>query len=192
MLYRNIILNDENDPIYQIGDRYPDAEHAIGIVFETSNGGRNGKIVSLDEPDNKLPWSLKETANTGATNAFNGMVNMHTITQRSNWKTNYSVFEWVHGKNDSNTDYSDPDAKGIWYLPAIDELEALYLVYNEDREGFNTLLTNAQGVILSSSWYWSSSESLNVFALSVNFDNGFRTTQFKIYYQTRVRCVSAF
>ena len=180
---------------YQIGDSYPDAENPIGIVFETSNGGRNGKIVSLYEPDKMLTWST-ETVNTGATDALNGRKNMNAIAEYiaandQKW-SNFPAFERVHDKNEETTDYSDPDAKGIWYLPAMDELKSLYLVYNEDRGGFNTSLTAARGVKLSSASYWSSSENVNASAWYVNFNDGYRDYANKDYIQYSVRCVSAF
>ena len=173
---------------YQIGDPYPDVENPIGIVFETSNGGRDGKIVSLDET--QLKWSQGQTI-TEATDALNGMANMHTITQISDWENKYPAFAWVHGKNDATTDYSDPDAKGIWYLPAIDELTSLFLVYNRDREGFNASLTTAGGALLSEVRYWSSLEDYNYLAWGITFDFGERSTYFKEYHYM-VRCVSAF
>ena len=192
MLYRDIILNDKNVPIYQVGDPYPDAENPIGIVFETSNGGRDGKIVSLDET--QLKWSEKLIV-TGATDPLNGRKNMNTIatyiaSNSETWSV-YPAFAWVHGKNDATTDYSDPDAKGVWYLPAIDELDVLFLVYNKDRESFNGSLTTAGGVLLSNPRYWSSSEATSGGAWFVPFGSGFRITTGKNV-QGRVRCVSAF
>ena len=46
--------SDGCDSIYQVGDYY-NRNGNKGVVFEISNGGRNGKILSLDEK--KCNWS---------------------------------------------------------------------------------------------------------------------------------------
>jgi hypothetical protein len=42
--------SDGSDDVYQLGDYY-NLNGNVGVVFEISNGGRNGKILSLDETD---------------------------------------------------------------------------------------------------------------------------------------------
>ena len=46
--------SDGRDGIYQVGDYY-NRDFNKGIVFDVTNGGRNGKILSLDET--KCKWS---------------------------------------------------------------------------------------------------------------------------------------
>ena len=46
--------SDGRDGIYQVGDYY-NRDFNKGIVFDVTNGGRNGKILSLDETN--CSWS---------------------------------------------------------------------------------------------------------------------------------------
>ena len=47
--------SDGSDDVYQLGDYY-NRNGNKGVVFEISNGGRNGKILSLDEKM-RCKWS---------------------------------------------------------------------------------------------------------------------------------------
>ena len=90
--------------------------------------------------------------------------------------------------NDANEDYSDTDTKGVWYLPARDELTTLY----NAKAAVNTGLTSAGGTTLSDVWYWSSSEDGSHYAYVVFFSNGGTYAGPKSRDDNRARCVFAF
>ena len=97
---------------YKIGDYYNDGTKE-GIVYEVYDGGKHGKIVSLDEATAK--WCVRALAHraTDATSSNNGVVNLTEIKNLSNWETNYPAFAWCASLGDG------------WYLPSKDELIAL-------------------------------------------------------------------
>ena len=111
-------------------------------------------------------WGLIRTA-TGATSATNGAANTATaVSAQGSLGTDYATLicaELVsHGFDD-------------WYLPARDELNALY----QNRAAIGTL---------SSQWYWSSTEEDLDDAWLQNFANGFSHAASKGLL-ARVRCV---
>lgn len=191
---------------YKVGDYYPDPTNsstAIGVVFwldpaawgYDSSGtptGYFGKIVGLQEKMS-VAWSSVYSI-TGATNTSNGRENMATIHTLANDFSGYPAFKWIHDEmNGGGTTnyYSNPNAKGVWYLPAIDELWALYQV----KATVNTGLTSAGGTVLDGCDYRSSSENDNATAWLINFVGGSTSDFDKIYAYSsiyRARCVLAF
>jgi outer membrane murein-binding lipoprotein Lpp len=148
------------EAVVAVGDVYPKEGPAIGVVYEVTDGGRHGKIVSLDEAN--VRWST-EYVKTGATNTEDGLANMATMAQYiADWSS-YPAFAWVHNKNGGTASYAS-GAKGVWYLPALDELGVLYNL----KSTINTALTNTGGTALSTGAYWSSSEHIFDQALVVD------------------------
>ncbi|MFT4168882.1 MAG: fimbrillin family protein [Dysgonomonas sp.] len=147
------------DHAYAVGDVYPHIGPAVGIVYTISDGGKHGKVLGLDEGTG-LNWN-DWAGNNGASNMTNGIPNMkamYDITSGGGWRP-FQAYEWVHNHNNSAETYSDSYAKGVWYLPAKDELSALYLAYDTfGKTAFNNRLTTARGTELGNNWYWSSSE----------------------------------
>lgn len=174
----------------------------IGIVYEVNADGRSGKIVSLDEPPANwsgtngaggLSWGPKGTQ-TDATSLTDGLQNMATIKNLSNDFSNYDAFRWVHERNPSDTDYSTATT-GVWYLPARDELKALYDSYGATsgigKENFNNKLTSAGGTAITQIYYTSSTEKNNDQFRSCTLSYGSltdaqKTTEFNI------RCIRRF
>ena len=118
---------------YKVGDIY-DENGKRGVVFEVSADGKHGKIVSLVE--DYLQWSKEFkgwTKEIGADSETNGAVNMAVVQRIPNWREKYPAFAWC------------ADLGEGWYLPAIDELEAIYNI----RKILN----------LRREFYWSSTES---------------------------------
>ncbi len=144
------------DHVYAVGDVYPHVGPVVGIVYEVSNGGRNGKVLSLDE-GNGLAWA-NHNGDPGADNMSSGINNMRDIAGYVN-KTSYGwedfpLFRWAHSRNNSKENYGDPDAKGVWYIPARDEGELLYEAYtNYGPTNFNNRLTGAGGAALGNGDY---------------------------------------
>ena len=145
--------------LFEIGDRYS-YKGKEGIVFAVSDGGPHGKIVSIDET--KCVWST-EKVTTGATDKNDGMKNLRTIQAIAGWHEKYPAFAWCADKGEG------------WYLPALNELKALY----------------ESGVLELDDWYWSSSEYDYFDAWDVYMYLGYtyRDSKSDYYY---VRAVSAF
>ncbi len=127
------------DGVYQIGDYY-NVNGKEGVVFEVSDGGRHGKIVSLDETDRN--WS---GANT-----------------------------WCRKKG------------ADWYLPAKDELKA---IFNSNSKIISTLAKYDAELIRW--YYWSSTEKGKFHALVIYMNDG-GTSYSNKSNRNSVRAVSAF
>lgn len=194
-----------------VGDYYYDDETysttldntktCIGIVYEVNADGKSGKIVGLtqNDPQKSHKWST-ENVETGATNTTDGRANMATIAAliansngSKSWDT-YPAFKWVavqNGKEEGGWDATNDK----WYLPAKDELSALYTAYNTyGKDNFNTKLTAANGTALSNVYYyWSSTEysSTNGWYMSFSSSGSGTGTSGKIQ-QCLVRCIRVF
>ena len=140
---------------YKVGDYYNDGQKQ-GIVFETWDSGRSGKIVSLTQGSLGMQelsaWGNSNSEITtfiGADNHTDGMANMKVVQSRPDWEKNYPVFKWC---NDLGTG---------WYLPAIDELvkitsdDALYQKINNTLQTIGKTPLHAKG---SKTLYISSTE----------------------------------
>lgn len=137
---------------YAIGDLYDDGERR-GVVFEVSQDGEHGKIVSLAE--DKKAWaggnivdkwigaSVASTLKTQANNFFDGAKNLHAIVAFTKWQEKFPAFAWCESLG-----------RG-WYLPAIDELKSLM----EHSAALNTTLKENEAKELNfDDCYWSSTE----------------------------------
>lgn len=112
---------------YAVGDVYPKDGTAMGIVYEIWNEGKNGKVVSLVEKQDR--WgnnSLDESTNgvTSIRNVDNGKEATKELIEKrmagGNFATDYVIFNWVYNTMNGG------DIDGVWYLPAKNELRALY------------------------------------------------------------------
>ena len=162
---------------YKVGDYYNE-NGKQGVVFEVSDGGRHGKIVSLDEAD--LRWCTDEQYYAGIalglTDEKNGKANTDKVMQRGD-KDQYPAFVWCRNKG------------ADWYLPAKDELEAIHNNKNE----INSTLAK-YGAQLANGLYWSSTEykdNPGFCAWYVSVGNGSTGYNIKLDYGY-VRAVSAF
>ena len=143
-----LALSADNKPTapskgYSIGDIVT-INGVKGIVFQTSP---SVKIVSAKMA--KLKWS-KEHQITEATDQDNGKANMAKIRAISDWQSKYPAFKWCADIGDG------------WYLPAINELNAIYnqkelinraLTANRMKEldsaGFSLLVSSTEGSYLA-------------------------------------------
>ena len=169
---------------YKVGDYY-NVNGKEGVVFEVSDGGRHGKIVSLDET--KAPWDsrieFKQTffgggklingIVAGANSKSDGKANTDKIMSRPDRKY-FEAFVWCREKGD------------VWYLPAVNELEAIY----KNKSAINSTLTEYGGAKLQDRGYWSSTEANEFCAWYVYMARGntYRSKDANRY----VRAVSAF
>ena len=169
---------------YKVGGYYNE-NGKQGVVFEVWDGGRHGKIVSLDEA--QLAWdshvkygffSSSGGSSTGVFNKRDGKANTDKVMQRGD-SDEYPAFVWCRNKG------------ADWYLPAVEELKTIY----KNKSKINTALVK-YGTKLKDKWlsdanYWSSTENDKFCAWHINMHNGI-TCKFgkdRYYY---VRAVSAF
>ena len=128
--------------IYEVGDYY-NCDGKQGVVFEVSDGGHHGKIVSLDET--YLGWctynQYYNNVTVGASNAIDGKNNTDLVMARSD-SDQYPAFDWCRDKGED------------WYLPAHGELQLL----GENLTAVNRTLAKYSTKISDS--YWSSTEYL--------------------------------
>ena len=130
---------------YKVGDYYNE-NGKQGVVFEVSDGGRHGKIVSLDEA--YLQWCTDKQSDKvialGLTNKSDGKANTDKVMQRSD-SDQYPAFVWCRNKG------------ADWYLPAINEVEAIC----NNKSAINSTLAK-YGAQFKGDWYWSSTEYENI------------------------------
>lgn len=173
---------DDIDPnhVYSVGDAYPYKGFSkTGVVFQISNGGKNGKITSLTcaYEDGTGIWG-PNNVKTDAVDKDNGRDNMEKVKALSPTFSDYLAFGWCAALGEA------------WYLPAINELAALY----DQRDIIDqTLATNGWQTIILTGLHWSSSEHETITgrAYGLYFHTGQITTSEK-YKDSYVRAVRAF
>lgn len=185
-----------------VGELYPDAKNPVGMIYLLLEGGKHGKVVSLDEfvwGDDAIygTWGKSNQGNEGARSFTDGKSNtrymIETYKDESNFMSNYRVFSWVSEKNGE-------DLNGAWYIPAAFELDELYyiltgnlytlpvdvnistssylnpVVYHDfsTKDHFDYILKSCGGTPFSygSYKYWSSTEYSPTAAWCVNFSDG--------------------
>lgn len=179
----NIDIN-ETLPPYQVGSYYNVGGYE-GVVFEVSDDGFHGKIVSLNQT--KAAWNTKVVydptyrvyvvgtgVTTGANNENDGMINTNIVMSRDD-NNMYPAFAWCRDMGDG------------WYMPVVDELLAIYANVNI----INATLHYHAASVITPTLYWSSTESDEFCAHLVRFESGKTTCSTKSgnYY---VRAVCAF
>lgn len=168
--------SSDDERYYSIGDFYDDGTKR-GVVFEVSEDGKHGKIVSLKEAE--LQWCTGEQWDkeilVGANSNRDGKTNTDVVMQRSDY-AEHPAFEWCREQGEE------------WYLPSIDELRSIYLVKGLVNK---TLTQNSYKEIRDYS-YWSSTEEDEFCAWSVDMGYGYTDNYDKYDGDNYVRAVSAF
>lgn len=168
-----------NCTTYKVGDYYNE-NGKKGIVFEVWDGGRHGKIVSLDET--KVAWDSRVKIKDGkwingtktyADRDSDGKDNTDKLMSRNDSQY-FLAAKWCRDKGAS------------WYLPANNELKAIY----KNKDKINNSLTKVGATTLSS-WHWSSTEDDEFSAWLVYMYDGYTYNYRKNYFNC-VRAVSAF
>ena len=129
-----------------------------GVVFQTTP---SVKLVSVTETTAK--WSTEEVV-TGATDTDNGRNNMSVIKAFTNWQTKYPAFAYCVDMGEG------------WYLPANNELKAIYAQKDTINATLSAIGMDRLGTNDTYSCLWSSSEQDNMYACGVDFhygDNGY-------------------
>lgn len=183
--------SDEPDPIlkpYNEGDFY-DVGRIRGVVFEISDDGLHGLVVSLDETS--VQWAA-QSGKTTAMSESDGAANQAAIEAIDGWQTKFPAFAWCASKNTLSS--------SGWFLPAYDQLKELYETWSVNKNGFNKTLTDNGGTpIVAASpddaYYWSSTdddtESGAPYAMAFMFSQGVADFPLKTDV-AKVRAVHAF
>ena len=141
-IYRNIIMG----VVYNIGDLYPDSENPMGMVYEITDWGLHGKIISLDEAQSSI-WG--RISPSYATNMDDGTINWQTIIAANPTLNKVPAFAWC-SRYGANWTWQ------LWYLPAYNELLAI----SKNARNISSYLQNISGAVpLKDNIYWSSTES---------------------------------
>ena len=165
---------------YNVGDYYNEGGKE-GVVFEVSDDGRHGKIVSLDEAEQ--PWCTQEQYSknivVGASSTTDGRANTDRVMARSDSEA-YPAFVWCRAMGRD------------WYLPAAEELKSLYNVIDRVDDA----LQRRGKRIVNKYRHWSSSENTSVYYVNhvtfVNMATGVAVDYNKPYNAACVRAVAKF
>lgn len=126
----NVNMEIDKNHVYKVGDAYPHVGFKKqGVVFEVSNDGKSGKILSLQRWP-KIAWSTDE-GQVSTNDHSNGRVNMAIVKNKDATFTNYPAFSKVNELNQEKT-YT-ANSKGIWYLPARLELDPIFTGDNKEK-----------------------------------------------------------
>ena len=171
----------ESVKCYQVGDYY-NRDGKQGVVFEVWNGGRNGKIVSLDQA--RKQWCTDSQYNkkiaTEAKSETDGKANTDRIMRRSD-SSQYPAFVWCRNKGND------------WYLPVGDELQTI----RRAKDKINNTMSKCGGESIRTtglSQYWTSTEyskdsKLCAWYHRMDEGNSYGSHKYNNFY---VRAVSAF
>lgn len=112
---------------YAVGDVYPKEGTPLGIVYEISNGGKSGKVVSLKEKQDRWGDNSKDESADGVEFILDidagKQATVNLIAKRrsaGNFANDYVIFYWLYNE------LNEADVDGAWYLPSKNELKALY------------------------------------------------------------------
>ncbi|MBR0336622.1 MAG: PEGA domain-containing protein [Alistipes sp.] len=159
---------------YKVGDYYNE-NGKEGVVFEVTDGGRHGKIVSMKESPTYMQWcsdSYEQKRLIGADSETDGAYNMSKVKAVSDWQSKYPAFKWCADLGDG------------WYLPAKEELRTIY----KNKPTIDAKLKHK----ITNNWYWSSTEDENyLYAYRFTMNLGLTSNNLKGY-GNYVRAVSAF
>ena len=142
-----------------------------GVVFQTSPQVKVVSVVTIESV-----WS-KNSATIGATNWDDGKANMEKVQHLANWQSDYPAFSWCAELGEG------------WYLPAINELDA---IYSQKEEIDKSLKANGSDKLdAKDRCLWSSTECYSSHAYDINLSYGFYSNYNKNN-QNAVRAVYSF
>ena len=155
------------DYLYKMYDPYPKYGTPVGIVVNTYNGGKNGRVISLK--DGLAKWAAL-SGKTESTDHYDGISNTMKIQALPDWKTLFPAFA------------SCAELGEGWYLPA---LEDAYYHLKDDVSNVNYYLRNIVGSDPIEGTYWTSTESsadkaYKLYIRTGNTDPVAKTTELKI------------
>ena len=126
----HIILDTEKEQnvTYNVYDPFPKYGKPVGMVIETYNDGKNGKIISLIDLKDS-PWAIKNYW-VDCVDIWDGITNKMKVQGQENWQETFPAFEQcsLYGER--------------WYLPAVDEA---YPFLFHDRYNINEHIVKIEG-----------------------------------------------
>ena len=157
-------LYDCGDTEIKVSQSCKDGDFAIGDMLEFNGvrgvvfyrSGDVTKIVSVEQ--GKSCWSTEYIA-IDATDKDNGRKNMAVVQAVESWESKYPAFAWCANLGEG------------WYLPAKNELYALYNAKSSVNEVLKANGYTAIGVDYNY-YYWSSTQSDNNNAYKLYFSTG--------------------
>ena len=156
----------------------------IGVVFVVNADGKSGKIVSLDSGI-YIAWSSEEVLIPGADSKTDGEANTAAITSYSGYSPGkYPAVAWCVAKN------TQAIAGINWYLPARDELAALYGTGGSVKNTVNQALAKVGGMTLGI-FLWTSTQLGYNGASFFNIESNYELNMGKTA-KDNVRAISAF
>lgn len=162
---------------YKVGDYYDDGVKQ-GVVFDVSDGGRHGKIVSLDQI--QLQWCTKEQYEkkivVGASSDSDGKANTDKVMACAD-STEYPAFKWCRVKGQE------------WYMPSAVELKILYQVKDTVNKTLQNISTEFEVIGI---FYLSSTEMNKLSAWGVHMLDGHINLDYKYSSFNYVRAVATF
>ena len=169
--YSNSSNYSSSGKTYKVGDLCT-INGVQGVVFEVDSSGRHGKVVSVKASGYDRAWALgaEQKKFIGATNEYDGEKNMAVVKQRSDWRNKYPAFAWC------------ADLGAGWYLPAKNELAAIYTNKNK----IEPYLSRKLDVYL-----WSSTETDEVYKEEYCPWNASATGNMSTYCKSRTNVVFA-
>ena len=137
---------------YALGDEY----NENGVKGQVICINDTIRYVGKDVGGTGTRWSLEKVA-TGATDKYDGRLNMAVIKKISGWKDLYPAFALCDALNTGSVTG--------WYLPAMYELNTIYSVGNSIRD-----------------WHWSSTEynASEAFRSYGNSSNNSKGNEYKV------------
>lgn len=164
-LVRLIVSKGLSPSIYQVG-QYVSIEDVLGVVY--FNDGSVVKAVTIDET--YASWGYDGTT-PGAHSSTDGASNTDKIVAKS------PAAQWCRAKGAS------------WYLPALDELKAVY----NNKSKLNATLSSPSvgGTQFRNHSYWSSTEGGSSNTSIVDFSSGRTNNPRRQYVSCYVRAVRA-
>ena len=173
-------LYDCGDTEIKVSQSCKDGDFAIGDMLEFNGvrgvvfyrSGDVTKIVSVEQ--GKSCWSTEYIA-IDATDKDNGRKNMAVVQAVESWESKYPAFAWCANLGEG------------WYLPAMNELYALYNAKSSVNEVLKANGYTAIGVDYNY-YYWSSTQSDNNNAYKLYFSTGVSDYYYK-YSEYFVRAI---
>ena len=124
--------------IYKVGDLYPNANDADGVVFAVSDGGTSGYVVNLNDTSAGTTWGPTNPDDiiAGLGNA-DGSLNMSAVLA-SGKISSYPAFQECYALGNG------------WYLPSSTEMNTLVNAYSNIKNALTANGTRMSGT------YWCS------------------------------------
>ncbi|MDR0968938.1 MAG: hypothetical protein LBM67_00155 [Lentimicrobiaceae bacterium] len=150
------------EPPYNIGDIYAQ-DGVVGVVYQVSNGGYSGMIVSLNEMEGYF-------------------------FQAQEWCLGFASSGWyMPSIGDLEALYAG--FCGLSEYPG--EQQNASVIYKAARDRFNATLSGNGGTPITEDWYWSSTEYSNYSHWGQSFSSGEQDSYYDDY-DNRCRCVRNF